>query len=590
MHKGGVTPGWQGALCQFFTRDAVARFCLDRLALPKDLLSIRLLEPAAGRGAFILPLIPHLVQACRSQGKQFRHLTNVVRAYEVDGKIATQLRKACIGALRVSGVSPHTARRLVRYWIKNADFLNAEISSSFTHIVGNPPYIRWDAIPKPLISSYRQRFGSFKARADLYVAFIDKSLTLLEPYGQLAFLCPGNWTRNTYGASIREALTRHGQLEAIIDFTDVDSFEQTADAYPSFFVFSKDRTGSTEILSVATSDAGLSPSGESVRRHLPQSSGPFILAGYSVARFVERAKSAFPTLEAAGCSVRVGSATGCNPVFLGAASTLPVEPDRLLRFVNARSIRGASVCWSGTHIVNVFDNDSTPVDLEAFPRLRAYLQRHRKELKARAKAGKSACWWRTIDVLQPEWHQARKLLVADISSRPVIGLDNTGYCAGSGVYQIKSSEWSLEDLLIVLSAGILGVFVSAASQRSANGFNRFQKGVISKIPLPRWGEVDAVWKQQFREARISKDATSTLELIGKLYGCDADILTANVARDWLALSRSKIEGGKTCARRALDGERADDDEGRSHKGRTHSGSVGNSVKDWRRKGRDHIVA
>lgn len=590
MHNAVITPDWQRALCQFFTRDAVARFCLDRLAFPKDILAIRLLEPAAGRGAFILPLIPRLVQACRSQRKRFRCLTDAVRAYEVDGKIATNLRKACVGALEDSGMSIKTARRLVRHWVINADFLDAEILSSFTHIVSNPPYIRWDAIPKPLITSYRERFDSFKARADLYVAFIDKSLTLLEPHGQLAFLCPGNWTRNTYGASVREALTRDGRLDAIIDFTDVDNFEQTADAYPSFFVFTKGRIGSTEILSVVGSDAGVTTSGEPVRRYLPCSSGPFVLASDSVARFVDRAKRAFPTLEAAGCSVRVGSATGCNPVFLGPTSALPVEPDRLLRFVNARSIRDASVRWSGTHIVNVFDDDSKPVDLEAFPQLRAYLRRHRKELKARAKAGKSACWWRTIDVLQSEWYKARKLLVADISSQPVIGLDRTGYCAGSGVYQIKSFVWPLEDLLVVLSAGILGVFVSAMSQRSANGFNRFQKGAISTLPLPRWGDIDAVWRRQFREARVSRDATLTLELVGKLYGCDADILTANTARDWLALSGRKKEGAKTCARQALDGERADDGEGRSHKGRTHSGSVGSSVKDWRRNGRDHTVA
>jgi hypothetical protein len=185
VHDAIITPGWQGALCQFFTRDAIARFCLARLTLPKDLLRLRLLEPAAGRGAFILPLIPRLVQACRSRNLQFRHLADTIRAYEVDKRIAANLLKDCIRALEEAGVQQKTAKGLVRQWVISADFLEADIASGFTHIVGNPPYIRWDAIPKPLIRAYRERYTSFKARADLYLPFIEKSLTLLAPNGQL---------------------------------------------------------------------------------------------------------------------------------------------------------------------------------------------------------------------------------------------------------------------------------------------------------------------------------------------------------------------------------------------------------------------
>src|SRR5262249_59684819 len=91
------------------------------------------------------------------------------------------------------------------------------------------------------------RFTSFKQRADLYVAFIEHALELLESHGQLAFLCPGTWTRNVYGGAVREAFTSLGQLKTIIDFSDVDSFETSAETYPHFFVFQKDRSGQTSI-------------------------------------------------------------------------------------------------------------------------------------------------------------------------------------------------------------------------------------------------------------------------------------------------------------------------------------------------------
>lgn len=62
---------WQADLCQFFTRNKVAELCLRQIEFPKNFLTMRLLEPAAGQGAFFLPLLPSLVQACRQQKKSF---------------------------------------------------------------------------------------------------------------------------------------------------------------------------------------------------------------------------------------------------------------------------------------------------------------------------------------------------------------------------------------------------------------------------------------------------------------------------------------------------------------------------------------
>jgi hypothetical protein len=315
----------------------------------------------------------------------------------------------------------------------------------------------------------------------LYVVFIEHALRLLRPHGQLGFLCPGTWTKNVYGGSIREALTSQGHLKTIIDFSDVDSFEKSADAYPHFFVFEKGSSGATKIFSM-TGTGQLRRAGKAVSRRFSPSPAPLVLSrNDKVAQTLKRAREKFPNLEHAGCCVRVGSATGCNEVFLGRAKALPVEHGRLLPFVNAGSIQDASVRWSGTNIVNVFDRKGTLVRLAHFPRLAAYLRKHKKRLKARAKASKSKIWWRSIDSLHPDWYRASKLLVVDISASPVIGLDNKGYCAGGGVYQIKSENWPLKDLLVLLSAGVLGLFVAGLSAGAATGFHRFQKAQISAI-------------------------------------------------------------------------------------------------------------
>lgn len=523
---------WQPDLCQFFTRKNVAERCLQYVAFPKNILSMRLLEPAAGQGAFFLPLLPRLVRSCRQQKKSFDVLQPIIRAYEIDARVANTLRSQTETMLEALGVDRLTARRIARDWIRNKDFLEARPRTRFTHIVGNPPYIRWDAIPGSLRESYKTRFASFKQRADLYVAFIEHALALLGHNGQLGFLCPGTWTRNVYGGAVREAFTTRGQLKAIIDFSDAESFETSADAYPHFFVFQKGANGSTRIRSMAGSDKVRLSGKTIVRRFLPSASPLFLSRDLAATKTVKAARKRFPKFEDAGCTIRVGSATGCNAVFLGSRPEISVERSRLLPFVNAHSIENGKVRWTGTYIVNVFNAEGKVVTLARFPRMAAYLRRHKTKLKARAKASKSKIWWRSIDSLHPDWYAARKLLVIDVSASPVIGLDRVGYCAGSGVYQIKSNDWPLIDLLVFLSAGVLGLFISALSVGAANGFHRFQKNQIAAVHLPRWDQLDARWKKKFEAARRNKKGETILKLVAEQYQCDASLLANYVARDW----------------------------------------------------------
>jgi hypothetical protein len=326
----------------------------------------------------------------------------------------------------------------------------------------------------------------------------------------------------------------------------VDSFETPADAYPHFFVFREGRSGTTRITRIKSIEAAKKTVPTASRRFVPSSSPLVLTLKDDVASALAFARERFPKLEDSGCAVRVGSATGCNGTFLVDAQNDCVEESRLLPFVNARSIRNGLVAWTGTKIVNVFDLNGKPVSLARFPRLRDYLHSNEQALKARAKASKSPIWWRSIDTLHPDWYLAPKLLIVDISTVPVIGYDKTGYCAGSGVYQIKSNEWPLRDLWVLLSAGILGLFVVGMSAGAKSGFHRFQKSQIANIPLPPWDSLDANWITGFRKAYAAGKLKKVLEAVSSLYECPAEVLASYVSRDWQTfLANPKAEGGNS---------------------------------------------
>ena len=74
-------------------------------------------------------------------------------------------------------------------------------------MIGNPPYVRQELIPDVLMAEYRARYRTIYDRADLYIPFIERSLTSLSPGGQLGFICADRWMKNKYGGPLRKLVS-----------------------------------------------------------------------------------------------------------------------------------------------------------------------------------------------------------------------------------------------------------------------------------------------------------------------------------------------------------------------------------------------
>jgi hypothetical protein len=54
--------------------------------------------------------------------------------------------------------SPHQSNALCERWLRQGDFLLLPLEPNFTHVIGNPPYVRQELIPDVLMAEYRRRF------------------------------------------------------------------------------------------------------------------------------------------------------------------------------------------------------------------------------------------------------------------------------------------------------------------------------------------------------------------------------------------------------------------------------------------------
>ena len=79
--------------------------------------------------------------------------------------------------------------------------------------------------------------------------------------------------------------------------------------------------------------------------------------------------------------------------------------------------------WSGHYLIDPWEAGRGLIDLNTYPRMRAYLERHRPELTRRNIAKRHGCdWYRTIDRVNHELTERDKLYFPDMKmvSNPVL--------------------------------------------------------------------------------------------------------------------------------------------------------------------------
>lgn len=105
-------------------------------------------------------------------------------------------------------------------------------------VVGNPPYVRIQKVPKERRPEYRAGFESATGRFDLSVLFVEYGVDSLRAGGSLGFITSNKFLTTQYGEGLRAYLRENAAVDTLIDFTDTDVFDVTV--LPCLIVTRKD--------------------------------------------------------------------------------------------------------------------------------------------------------------------------------------------------------------------------------------------------------------------------------------------------------------------------------------------------------------
>lgn len=522
-----------------FTRREVVDFILDLVGYTEEqpLYKKRLLEPSFGGGDFLLPIIERLLsvwRAARPNGSALDDLGDAIRAIELHRDTFRSTHAAVVALLKREEVDSNIATALADRWLLQGDFLLAPLEGEFDFVVGNPPYIRQELIPAPLLAEYRSRYQTMYDRADIYIPFIERSLSVLSDGGGLGFICSDRWMKNRYGGPLRSLVAERFHLKVYVDMVDTPAFHKDVIAYPAITIISREAPGATRIAHRPAIDrATLSNLAGLLRAQtLPQESSlvreltsvtndaePWLLESSEQMALIRRLEDSFPSLEEVGCKVGIGVATGADKAFIGDFDALDVESDRKLPLVTTKDIISGEVKWRGLGVINPFAESGGLVDLDEYPRLRRYLEARREVIAGRHCARKApAKWYRTIDRINPALAMRPKLLIPDIKGEAHIVFEGGRLYPHHNLYYVTSDDWDLRALQAVLLSAVTRLFVATYSTKMRGGFLRFQAQYLRRIRIPRWADVPEPLRRELAEAAIKRDLQGCNRAVFKLYG------------------------------------------------------------------------
>lgn len=440
---------------------------------------------------------------------------------ELDAKLRAEISKL----LQKDGFPRETTEKLANWdpYDQNAtaDFFDPEwmfgIREGFDIVIGNPPYIRIQTLianEPEAVEYYKRRYLSArKGNYDLYVVFVERSLELLQPNGQFAFILPHKFFNAEYGEQLRELIAKGKHLRHIVHFGDQQVFPGTTN-YVCLLFLSKSRSGACRFVRVESlSEWLISLQGtEGIIPSTRVTAAEWNFVVGKSANLFEKLQQ-MPVKLGDVADIFVGLQTSADDVFIMnfVSETLRTitleskslkghwtfEKELLYPLVSGTDISPYGVLPRRQFILfpyRVTNEQAELISLRelsiSWPRLAEYLKKNRQRLEGREKGKFKGNEWHRFGRSQNLGIQQRKKLcvprlVEELHAAPDFDgthfLDNVD--VGGVTFSDRETAHSLAYLLVLLNSRLMRWFFPHVSAPFRGGWRSANRQFISLVPF-----------------------------------------------------------------------------------------------------------
>ncbi|MDH5266194.1 MAG: N-6 DNA methylase [Candidatus Bathyarchaeota archaeon] len=408
----------------------------------------------------------------------------------------------------------------------------------YEFVVGNPPYVKVQRIPKHLRNQYRESYETAYGKFDLYILFLEKGIDWLQKSGKIGFITNNKFVQSHYGKSIREFILKNCIIEQFLDFGDSGVFSEVTN-YPSIYILTKTKRPDHNMRFVRVKKTK-----ENLLDHIKKSIGKQEYSDLYVDIFqvnqsnLEKEKWRFLpethfrlmkkieknsdyTLEKICKRISVGiQATPIDIFWVHLMHDLPnglariqplgylntgkyfeIEKALLKKLIKGEFIKRWDIDWQNLWIIYPHRIDQGKVvviprtELEKlYPKTWAYFKEHEKILKSKEylmnaiKNGLRHEWYEIWCPRNPEWLGQKKVVTPDVSDKSNFALDEEKYYITDTTYGLILKDnfrdkYNYYLLLAELNSKLLEFYLKQTSPFVSGKYFRYKTQYLEKLPI-----------------------------------------------------------------------------------------------------------
>lgn len=231
----------------FFTPYDIKKFIIqDIIGNNKDILNLKICDPSCGCASFLITVSKYINS---NYGLSYKYIyENIIYGVDIyshnidKGKLLLELLAIENGEIIKENLNFNliTKNSLDINFKKEFPNVFQRANSGFDIVIGNPPYVRAKNIDDKIKSSLENWSATKIGNKDLYIAFFQLGLELLNSTGSLGYISVNSYLTSLNGRLLREYLVSNEYNMKIINFKDSQIFKGVT-SYTCINIFNKNK-------------------------------------------------------------------------------------------------------------------------------------------------------------------------------------------------------------------------------------------------------------------------------------------------------------------------------------------------------------
>jgi len=565
-------------LGEFYTPTEVVNFILDRLDYTADrpIEHKDVLDPATGSGTFLVQAANRLVDRLERKGTDSKQALEIIqkRLHGLDinpfavniaqinlvfqiidlyREVKDEHPSYTIQNFKIyqtdslkrgvdSKISGFHSDAIVRKYQQDKQAADEIKSSEYNIVVGNPPYVYYNDIPKGQRDIYNKAFPNAAHRQyDILILFIDSVRDWLKCGGKVGYITSNKFANAQYAEKLRKNIPRHMFVDEFVDFADAGVFEDAIN-YPCVFVMrrkTEEEEANTEeyqfpfvrvegemndvgsLLSHIKSYLGNEHTDEYISAFpvssdsLDEQSWKFIPSEDSTILNTIQDSCSDQTFSDACDRIETGLQPGYMPAYLVEDQIINdnnLEEEIIYPVLEGDEIRRWRKPEPSKKVIYAHNS----LNIDEYPNIKEYLSQYRERLEKRTTIDS---WWELRRARPGAVTDERKIITPDIVYYSNFTfVDGENHLLNTIYYAVPKDESDYSFLLGVANSTVMQFYTRMEAPKYRGSYLRYYGNVWGSMPLPRNSEL---------EESISEKVEEITEFIEGLE--DADDILQNPA-------------------------------------------------------------